>query len=345
MLNKDLSIYHNHKNQFTSDAVNLHTIKKSGKFNFVKPQIQIKSQLNPDIWDFYLKNYWDRQFGFLIRYGFPLDHKENFPLQHELKIHSTANQPQSDVVAYVEDRKQLGAIFGPFKTCPLKNMHFSPFLTREKPGAPHRRMIVDLSFPEGLSVNAGVESDIYVDIPFLLTLPTLDTITQKVKQNGRGSLLYKIDLSRAFCHVKLDQKDYNLLGLHLSNQIYYDSCLPFGFKHGSAIFERISDAVRYIMNTLGFKVTNYRDDIIGHSVCSLASNSFQTLHKLLLDLGFDISHKKIVTPSTKVTCLGVDINTVDFTVSITKDKVTEIINMCQLWQNKKMCTKGDFNHC
>ena len=45
-------------------------------------------------------------------------------------------------------------------------------------------------------------------------------------------MLYKTDLSRAFCHVKIDLKDYNLLSLQIDNEIYYDSSLPFGFKHG-----------------------------------------------------------------------------------------------------------------
>ena len=104
---------------------------------------------------------------------------------------------------------------------------------------------MDLSYPEGLSVNAGVDSDTYISTPFLLTLPTIDNITQKIRENGKGSLLCKIDLSRAFRQIKLDHKDYNLLGLFLDG-IYYDSCLPFGFKHGSGIFQRMSDAVRYI---------------------------------------------------------------------------------------------------
>ena len=128
-------------------------------------------------------------------------------------------------------------------------MHFSPFLTREKPGAPHRRVIADLSYPEGFSVNAGVDSDKYLDTPFILTLPTIDNITQTVKENGKGSMLYKIDLSRAFRHVKIDPNDYNRLGLQTSNEIFYDLRLPFGFKHGSAIFQRISDSIRYIMNS------------------------------------------------------------------------------------------------
>ena len=177
-------------------------------------------------------------------------------------------------------------------------MHFSPFLTHEKPGAKHRGVIVDLSYPFGGSVNTGVDPDSYLGTPFLLTLPTIDTITQKVKENGKGSLLYKIDLSRAFRHVNLDAKDYNLLGLYLEGA-YFDSCLPFGFKHGSAIFQRKSDGIRYIMAKSNFQVTNYIDDIIGHAVYSQAQQSFDYLYKLLLKLGFDISEKKVVTPALK----------------------------------------------
>ena len=59
-------------------------------------------------------------------------------------------------------------------------------------------------------------------------------------------------------------------------------------------------------------MTNYIDDIIGHSVASKAEESFNNLHKLLVELGFEISHKYVVTPSTKVTCLGVKIDTVNF---------------------------------
>ena len=330
------------KNASIHDIKTLHeTVKKSKDFNFIESQIQVKSQLNPEVWESYLDNYWDKQLCYLIRYGFPLDHKQDSPLSHDFKNHSTATQYEVDIKAYLQEEKQFGAILGPYNSCPLDNMHFSPFLTREKPGAPHRRVIVDLSYPEGFSVNAGVDSDQYLDTPFILTLPTIDNITHKVKQNGRGSMLYKIDLSRAFRHVKIDPKDYNLLGLQISNEIFYDSCLPFGFKHGSAIFQRISDSIRYIMNSHGFKVTNYIDDIIGHSVRSQAHDSFQTLFRILSDLGFDISQKKIVTPSTKVTCLGVDIDTEEFTVSIPSDKVKEIIHTCSTWASKKVCTKRE----
>ena len=85
------------------------------------------------------------------------------------------------------------------------------------------------------SVNAGVNKDIYLGTPYQLTLPTIDVITNQVKKVGRGCYLYKVHISRAFCHVKLDPIDYDLLGLP-HGCFYVDTCLPFGFRHGSALF-------------------------------------------------------------------------------------------------------------
>ena len=303
-------------NASINDVVRLHKNMSSCKLhNFLDAQIRIESQLNCVAWQKYLKEYWDQQLCYLIKYGFPLNFNTDNPLKHERLNHSAATFHSEDVKAYIAEEKQFNAIYGPFKECPFKNIHFSPFLTPDKPGAHHRRVIVHLSYPPEHSVNARVPAYMYLDTPFLLTLPTIDTITQKVKKNGKGSLLYKIDLSRAFRRVKIDPKDYNLLGLY-SEDIYFDSCLAFGFKFGSAIFQKLSDAVRYMMSKFGFQVTNYIDDIIGHSVNSKAEESFNKLYKLLVELGFEISHKKVVPPFTKSSYLGVEIDTDNFTVSI-----------------------------
>ena len=50
-------------------------------------------------------------------------------------------------------------------------------MTRDKPNAPYHRAIIDLSFPQGHSVKAGVVKDIYLNTPFILKLPTIDNIT------------------------------------------------------------------------------------------------------------------------------------------------------------------------
>ena len=185
-----------------------------------------------------------------------------------------------------------------------------------------------------------LDSDYYLGSEFLLTLPSIDYITSKVVQLVKGSLIYKINISRAFRHIKIDPADYYLLGLNFDG-FYIDTCLPFGFRHGSAIFQHVSDAIRYMMLNKGYHVTNYIDDIIGQATVFQADASFNTLYDLLGDLGLDISEKKLVFPSTKASCLGVIINTENFTVSVPAEKLNEIMNLCQQLQSKSRCNKCD----
>ena len=129
----------------------------------MKSQITVKSQFNPDDWESLLTDYWDNQLCSLIRFGFPLDFQWDNPLKSHFDHHTSANIYPQDVEAYLSEEIGYGAILGPFKDLPLKDLHVSPFITREKPNAPHPRVIIDLSFPQGLSVNAGICKDRYLD--------------------------------------------------------------------------------------------------------------------------------------------------------------------------------------
>ena len=63
-------------------------------------------------------------------------------------------------------------------------------------------------------------------------------------------MLYKVDIERAFCHVKVDPADFRFLGI-FQGAYFYDTALAFGFRHGSTFFQRLSDSVRYMMKIQG----------------------------------------------------------------------------------------------
>ena len=73
------------------------------------------------------------------------------------------------------------------------------------------------------------------------------------------------------------------------------------------------------------------DDVIGFGTSSTARTSFDALTKLLQTLGLHISTKKLVQPATKVVCLGVEVDTENFTVAIPNEKVSEILQKCHHW--------------
>ena len=187
-------------------------------------------------------------------------------------------------------------------------------------------------------MNAGIPKDQYLGTPFILKLPTVDTITDQIKALGRGCKLYKVDISQAFRHVKLGPKEYDLLGLR-HDRYYVDTCLPFGYRNRSALFQRLSDAVRHIMRQRNYDVINYIDDILGIGLPSQIDASFDALCELLQDLGFQVSQKKLETPTTCLNCLGSLINTETFTMSIPPPKLTEILDKCSQWQEKSHCNK------
>ena len=120
---------------------------------------------------------------------------------------------------------------------------------------------------------------------------------------------------------------------------YIDTCLPFGFRHRSALFQHLSNAVRHIMRQEGYDVINYIDVVIG--IGTKIHNSFTLLQETLIYLAFELSNKKIVPPITNLNCLGIMVNTTTFTASIPSDKLQEIFQMCSQWRNRQKCNRRD----
>ena len=199
---------------------------------------------------------------------------------------------------------------------------------------------MDLSWPKGASVNTSVQKDVYLDTQYILNYPSIDSITSSLVKLGPEALIYKVDISRAFRQIKIDPRDIDLLGLKFQDNYFIDRSVPFGYRNGSQICQRCTDAIRFTMQQHGFPhLFNYIDDLIYTGLPSNIHNSFQFLLKLLEELGLDISHKKLVSPSTSVVCLGIRIDTVNRTLSIPDTKLKEIVNICKSWVSKTYCSK------
>ena len=137
-------------------------------------------------------------------------------------------------------------MLGPLDHKPF-DVHISPFMTREKSDSDSRRTIMDLSFPKGLSVNNGVLDNTYLGTTFQMHYPSVDSIIRTLNDIGHSAHIFKVDISRAFRHIRIDPGDIDLLALQHRGKLYLDLSLPFGFRLGAFLF-KISDSVRFIMN-------------------------------------------------------------------------------------------------
>ena len=302
-----------------SDLIRAHRlIRQSGLPNYLKCRIPVQSGLNIVAWRSHLHGYWDSQICDLLQYGFPLDFDRSLPLLSSEVNHTSAVRSFQSVQEYLKEELQFQAILGPFHEKPIQ-LHVSPLIVRDKQNSSNKRTIMDLSWPHGASVNDGVHKDSYLQTSYELHYPSIDLITNSLRKLCPAKN-YKVDISRAFRQIKVDPADIDLLGITFYQQYYIDRSMASNGFH---------------------TFFNYIDDLIYIGLPSEIQDSFEFLTKLLQQLGLDISTKKLVPPSTSVVCLGILIDSVNKTVSIPPDKLSQINVMCKKWDDKTYCGKKD----
>ena len=84
---------------------------------------------------------------------------------------------------------------------------------------------------------------------------------------------------------------------------------------------------------------HYIDNNLGIDIPCKIDPSFDALQLLLKDLGFDISMKKLVAPTTVMNCLGIMADTINFTLAIPHGKMQKILKICDQWRQKTHCDK------
>ena len=134
--------------------------------------------------------------------------------------HASAFDNTQHIDSYIAEEISYHAMHGPFTEKPFP-LHVSPLMVQDKQNSDKKHTIMDLSWPKGLSVNDGVAKNKYLGSYFTLRYPSLDHISQVLCELGPQALIYKIDISRAFRHLRIDPGDLDLLGI--KHKDYYTS--------------------------------------------------------------------------------------------------------------------------
>ena len=168
----------------------------------------------------------------------------------------------------------------------------------------------------------------YDGIPFNLKLPTLDAILPQLEKLDQDARLYKVDVARAFRNVRVDPGDVIHLCIQWKVQYFLDKNLPFGAVHGTAIFQRITDLIRFLMAKQGFLVHNYIDVI--YAVCHKDHGhlAFETLKKSLNNMGLPLNYNKVFAPCMNLNIMGVTIDIKTRTFNTSPEKLKDIMQEC-----------------
>ena len=207
-------------------------VVKSGLHNFEGCKIPIPTSIRYDrLRDVLGENITPKEERVLslIKYGMPLDCKNDYGVKEPQDNHRSALSFPKAIENYLGKNGESHMVLGPFCMSPILDLRYSPLMTVPKEET-ERRVIVDFSFPAGISINDGIPKATYLDHNVEFSLPSVQSMVGRVNALGKGCLLYKRDLKSAFRQFSTDPGDYKYTGMSWKGKIYIDTRLAMGLR-------------------------------------------------------------------------------------------------------------------
>ena len=139
---------------------------------------------------------------------------------------------------YLQQEVNEARIMGPYNSPPLEHFQCHPIgiVPKKTPGK--LWTIMDLSYPEGHSINDFIDKE-----EFSLQYVTVDKAVSFILELGPGCFLSNIDIAQAFRIIPASPAQWNLLGIFWKNQFYIDTRLSMGGRSSPGIFDNLPVAL------------------------------------------------------------------------------------------------------
>ena len=317
-------------------------VQRSGVPNYRGVRRQVPSQLHCNVWDDLLTNYHDKQITEFLRYGWPVTYSAPDPPVPTMTNHGSALRHPRAIDSFIAKEFSKNALLGPFSDPPFSSWtQVSPLMTRDKPDGSGKRVIIDLSFPKGSSVNDGIIKGTNEGELATYTLPSALDLAELMLRAGRGCYIWKADLERAYRQLRVDPLDYPLLAIKHKGVLYIDICPSFGCKTSGSCQQRVSNAVTYLMAKQDFPILAYVDDFCSvEPMFDAALQSFTSFEALTSNLSLKLSPEKTCFPSTCIEWLGYHFDSNLMTITIPQEKLRQVQQEAATWTTKTTATKA-----
>ena len=277
------------------DQVLHHIVRRSGKYNFCGLRIPLASNWNFTLMENLCTSHYDRRIMNFLKYGWPVNFQPGAQVTQTFDNHASAvNYPQQ-IDRYIAKERMHNTLWGPMDKGAIPSYAaISPMSTREKKEPGKRRIITDLSWPAGKSVNDGIPKDSYLGIATKLKYPTIDALCRRAVKLGPGVKGFKKDMERAFCQIMVCPHDWCLLGTCWRDRVYFDKVAVMGCRSAPMCCQDTTNLIRHFMKQLEYHVNNYVDDFMSLELEDRVWQGYKVLGNLLRDLGVKEAEDKSV---------------------------------------------------
>ncbi|VDH97584.1 Hypothetical predicted protein [Mytilus galloprovincialis] len=321
---------HQGKAKITQDSVLLEHLWDKGK-----TPVKIKSLRE------LLSNYENKTDAAMLLLGFIEGFRLNYTGPRISSFASnliSAEVHKTETNLKLQKEVHLGRMLGPFSKIPISTLRISPIGVVSKNDGGWR-LITHLSYPLNWSVNDFIDPEICK-----VKYSSFDKVVGMISELGNNVLCAKMDISQAFRILLVHPADFDLLGIFFDGKYYINKCLPEGCSISCALFEKFAT---FLHKTVALKagietLDHYLDDFFfaGESSTDNCTILMDTFNEVCRQLGVPLAENKTVGPTTCITFLGLEIDTVLMLVRIPPEKLDKLKFMLdQVLSKKKMALK------
>ena len=175
------------------------------------------------------------------------------------------------------------------------------------------RLITHLSYPEGKSVNDGIQEQDKV-----VTYTKFDDAVSMIAKLGLFALMSKIDLQHCFRIFPINPADFHLLAFEFQGSVYVDRAMCMGLAQAPQDCEKFTSFLEWqVRKTFrpsspqSVAYAHYLDDALLGGKCgtSECADLLSTTLQVCNQLGVPIAGHKTVQPTTRLTFLGLELQT------------------------------------
>ncbi|KAM4748944.1 protein KTI12 homolog [Rhinophrynus dorsalis] len=218
----------------------------------------------------------------------------------------------------LEKELRAGRMAGPSESPPLRDLIVSPLgvVPKREPGK--FCLIQHLSYPEGHSVNDAID-----EAQCSVQYQSFEQALQLVIDAGPGALMAKLDIESAFRLLPLHPSSFRYMGCWFQGRYYVDRCLPMGYSVSCAFFEVFSSFLHWEVELRPGSVAHYLDDFmfVGPRDSEECGESLELALARFKVLVVPVAGDKTVRPTTRLTFLGIEIDSMDKLVRLPLEKV------------------------
>ena len=325
---------------YIEDLVELERRRPAGRADIPREAREVCTPLVKDEWARCLKSHPDNLFRSYIVEGIQHGFRIGFQYakcrcKRAKRNMQSAYQNPEVIDRYLAKEVRLGRVAGPFASGRYPAVHISRFGTIPKPHQPGQfRLILDLSHPQGASVNDGIEPELCS-----LKYTSVSEAVRRVMAMDPGTHLTNIDIESAYRIMPVHPDDRSLAGDGVEGKELYQpgpavrvTVRPQNFQHPC-----------WILQSEGIESIHYLDDflIFGPPDKEVCEKQLKEVEVVFRRLGVPIACHKTEGPARVITFLGIIIDLVAGILRLPEEKVARLSQTIREWGDRRSCTKRE----